>query len=144
MAEFREEDCEVWRQHGTDPGWRAKHKPTGIVIEAGHSWQEERPEGFLDGLRRVVERHWEDEAKRAEHDAKTPKENEAQKLAHGRRAIGEKQPKSVLTDDSVRWIREHYIAGDREFGASALARRFGLHNTTVLFAATGKTWKHVQ
>ena len=73
----------------------------------------------------------------------TPKENEAHKLSHGRRVIGEKQPKAVLTDETVRWIRKHYKSGDREFGASALARRFGLHNTTVLFAATGKTWRHV-
>lgn len=70
MTEFREEDCEVWRQRGSDPGWRAKHKPTGIVIEAGLAWQEERPEGFLEGLRGVVERHWEETAKRNERDDK--------------------------------------------------------------------------
>lgn len=74
----------------------------------------------------------------------TPKENEAQKLAHGRRVIGEKKPTAVLTEDDVRWIRKHFKSGDREFGASALGRRFGLNNTTVLFAATGRTWRHVQ
>lgn len=74
MPEFRETDCEVWRQHGTDPGWRAKHKPTGIVIVAGHSWQEEQPEGFFDGLRRAVERHWAEEEKRREHQDKIGRE----------------------------------------------------------------------
>lgn len=67
MAEFREEDCEVWRQSGTDPGWRAKHKPSGIVISSGHSWQEERPDGMIDGLRRVWEREQEETAKRNAH-----------------------------------------------------------------------------
>jgi hypothetical protein len=70
MTEFRAEDCEVWRQYGTDPGWRAKHKPTGIVICSGYSWQEDEPPGMIDGLRRVVERHWEEEARRNEHSAK--------------------------------------------------------------------------
>ena len=70
MGEFREEDCEVWRQYGTDPGWHAKHKPTGIVIICGPSWREERPPTALSGLREVVERHWADEARREERYAK--------------------------------------------------------------------------
>lgn len=66
---FREEDCEVWRQHGSDPGWRAKHKPTGIVIICGPSWREDRPPTAISGLREVVERHWAEQARSAEYYA---------------------------------------------------------------------------
>ena len=40
-------------------------------------------------------------------------------------------PNSKLDADAVRYIREHYIAGDRNFGQEALARKFNVSVSTI-------------
>ena len=59
----------------------------------------------------------------------------------GRNAYGERCGSSVLTSEAVRTIRETYIPRDRERGARALARRFGVAHPQVLNALRGITWK---
>ena len=38
---------------------------------------------------------------------------------------------SKLTNDDVIWIREHYIPGDKTYGARALARKFNMNHSNI-------------
>ena len=55
----------------------------------------------------------------------------------------EKNPNSKLTPEQVRYIRQNYIAGDRKFGAHALARKFNVNKSVILNVVKGKTYKNV-
>ena len=57
---------------------------------------------------------------------------------------GEKNPSAKLTEKDVRFIREHYKAGDPEFGNIALAERFKVSDVTITNIVTFKSWKHIQ
>lgn len=48
-----------------------------------------------------------------------------------------------LTDEQVRYVREHYIPHDREFGVRALARRFGMSHSQVSRAIRGELYNDV-
>jgi hypothetical protein len=71
----------------------------------------------------------------------TTASNNADCRDKGRHAYGERCGASVLTVEAVRTIRETYIPRDRERGARALARRFGVAHPQVLNVLRGKTWK---
>lgn len=60
---------------------------------------------------------------------------------HVRRNVNGSRRK--LTAADVRYARRAYREKCREFGAVALARRFGVTPTTMLAAINGRTWKHV-
>lgn len=45
--------------------------------------------------------------------------------------IGEENPSSKLTEKEVRYIRENYIPRDKEFGAEALRKRFGVSQQCI-------------
>jgi hypothetical protein len=68
----------------------------------------------------------------------TPQENEADKIAHGTRLIGNDQPRSKLDDDAVRYIRK--VRNNQQ----ALADRFGVSRNAIRQVLSGKTWRHVQ
>lgn len=53
-------------------------------------------------------------------------------------------PPRKLTDDQVRYIREHYIPGDHDFGVRALAKRFGLSHSQVSRAINKKLYTDVE
>lgn len=57
---------------------------------------------------------------------------------------GENHGNHVLTEDAVRYIRKNYIPRDKEFGLTALAKRFGVTTYPVYNVLRGKGWKHVQ
>ncbi len=57
---------------------------------------------------------------------------------------GEKNPSAKLTEEDVRWIREHYKANDPVFGNIALAERFKVSDVTITKIVTFRSWKHVQ
>lgn len=38
---------------------------------------------------------------------------------------------SKLTEDDVKWIREHYIPRDKEFGSRALAKKFNMNHSNI-------------
>ncbi len=59
----------------------------------------------------------------------------------GRRAAGEGNGGSVLTDDSVRSIRAGYDNGDSQY---ALGRRFGVSQATISRAVRGQSWSHIK
>ena len=56
---------------------------------------------------------------------------------------GENNGFSVLTEEQVRYAKRHYIPRDPMFGASALARKFGVSNSAVGAAIRGQNWGHV-
>ena len=56
---------------------------------------------------------------------------------------GEKHPNHKLTEDEVKYIRQVYIKRDKEFGAVALSKRFGVDRTTIHDVVKGKTWREI-
>lgn len=73
-------------------------------------------------------------------DAQT---NEADKVSKDRQAKGETVGAAVLTTNQVLEIRKLYRRGDRRASQAALARRFGVDQTTVGQIVRRFTWKHV-
>lgn len=60
-----------------------------------------------------------------------------------RQALGTRQGLSKLTDGDVLLIRDMYVRGCKHFGQYALARRFGVHQTTIKDILLGRIWKHL-
>lgn len=58
--------------------------------------------------------------------------------------LGENKPNAVLTDGAVRFIRKMYKARDRDYGARALARRFGVHHSSIEHVVHNTTWRCTQ
>lgn len=52
-----------------------------------------------------------------------------------------KSERRKLSDEQVRYIREHYIANDKVFGCRPLAKRFGVHHKTMSDIIEYKTYK---
>jgi len=69
----------------------------------------------------------------------THADNIADKVSKHRHPHGETNGRAVLTEEQVRYIREH--AGPRN--KAALGRRFGVSAVLVGLVARGKIWKHV-
>ena len=65
----------------------------------------------------------------------TPKENEADKLRHGRRASGERNGKAQLTEEQVAEIRRRVSAGETQ---AAVAAEFGVTQGYVSQLVNGK------
>jgi hypothetical protein len=59
------------------------------------------------------------------------------------RPRGERHGSAVLTEDKVRYIRRVYRLGCPRFSFTALSVELGVSRSSVMRAATGKTWKHV-
>ena len=57
---------------------------------------------------------------------------------------GHESARSVLSADQVAWCREVYIPRDRVFGATALAKRLGVHKRTILFAVHGEHYANAE
>lgn len=53
---------------------------------------------------------------------------------------GEKNGRHKLTESDVEFIRANYKMRDPEFGANALARKFGVARQTIGAVANGKNW----
>ncbi len=60
------------------------------------------------------------------------------------KALANLKDKTILTEDQVRYAREVYIPRHKEFGASALARRFGVSNVAMSNAIKGKTFTNIK
>lgn len=50
---------------------------------------------------------------------------------------GEKHPRSVLSENDVRYIRQS------EESQRVLAKKFGVSNPAIFYARNGKSWKHL-
>ena len=47
----------------------------------------------------------------------------------------------ILTEEDVKFIKEHYKPHHPEFGANPLARRFGVAHNTICAVVSGTNWK---
>ena len=56
---------------------------------------------------------------------------------------GENHHSHKLTKEDVEYIKQKYIKRDSEFGAVALANKFGVDRTTIHDIIRGKTWREV-
>lgn len=54
---------------------------------------------------------------------------------------GEKHGIAKLKQDDVDYIRAHYVSGDNQFGARALARKYGVHHSVVEGIIHNKRWR---
>ena len=57
-----------------------------------------------------------------------------------RTAKGSKNAKAKLAEEDVRYIREHYIPGDKIYGATPLSKRFGVTIQTICVVNSGQNW----
>ena len=73
----------------------------------------------------------------------TSSQNKQHAYDTGLRKIGEEHHKSKLTEEQVKWIRQHYIPRHREFGTRALGRKFKVHPSLIGYVIKNKCWKHI-
>lgn len=73
----------------------------------------------------------------------TDVDNIADRDSKGRQCKGEDTNTSKLSEDDVRWVRQHHVIGDKEFGTRGMARKLGVTPLVVRSILQGKSWKHV-
>lgn len=70
----------------------------------------------------------------------TPKMNQADRVLHGTRIVGERHGRSKLTEDDVRRIRLRLANGESKGG---IAGDFGVCRTQISNIGSGKAWSHL-
>lgn len=75
----------------------------------------------------------------------TASENTIHAYQHGLTEAqrGEKCGTRKLTEDDVKYIREHYTPKDKTYGSKILAKKFGVSHSTISRAYYGGAWKHI-
>lgn len=71
----------------------------------------------------------------------TAKDNSGDMVRRKRSCARTRNPSAVLTEDQVAYIREVYIPRHREYGQTALAKRFGVSQPAVGYIVRGEHWK---
>lgn len=71
----------------------------------------------------------------------TKSENNHNAVESGAMKSGERTYLAKLTNEQALWCRSVYKPRDKEFGASALARKFGMNPRTMNDVVNGKTYK---
>lgn len=61
----------------------------------------------------------------------------------GRTKKGQESGGAVLTDEQVAEIRSSYKRQSRTHGTKALARKYGVHPTTIGLIVNRKSWRHL-
>ena len=69
----------------------------------------------------------------------TQADNIRDRVERGRSAIGEKNGRSKLTEDNVRYIKRH-----PEISGMQLAKKFGVHKKVIYKIRNGVNWGHVK
>lgn len=69
----------------------------------------------------------------------TQASNSADKLAHGTLLRGSKSPVAKLSERAVDEIRARLVFGETQ---RSIARRYGVHQSTISFINTGRCWSH--
>lgn len=71
----------------------------------------------------------------------TRSENMVHAYTHGlKNSTGTNNGRSKLKMSDVVFIRENYVPGDKEFGATALAKKYGVARQTISAVASGQNW----
>ena len=70
-------------------------------------------------------------------------ENQKHAVKIGTKKIGCANPRAKLTANNVRYIRANYIPKNKEFGAVALSKKFGIGLSTFKRIITGKSYQDV-
>jgi hypothetical protein len=70
----------------------------------------------------------------------TYESNEADKLVHGTRPVGSRQPRSKLTEADIPLIRQ---AAEQGISQTEIARMFGVTRCPIHAILIGKAWRHV-
>lgn len=70
----------------------------------------------------------------------THRDNEKDKLLHGKRPAGSNHHQSKLTDEQIQYIRDNYKPKCSTNGAIVMARKFGVHRTTIENVVAYRTW----
>lgn len=75
----------------------------------------------------------------------TVQDNMQDKMLKGRhvQVRGEDQGSSKLTVENIKYIKSVFIKSHRKFGASALAREFRVHSSTINRIVNNKSWAHI-
>lgn len=74
----------------------------------------------------------------------TCRENEADKVAHGRDSKGVRNGQAKLTEADIAAIRAAYVPRSRTACCRALAERYGLVQQTVWNIVSRQSWTHLQ
>lgn len=53
---------------------------------------------------------------------------------------GEDNWNSKFAKKDIKWIREHYIKGDKVYGQCALAKKFGVTQSSIWSIVNNKSW----
>ena len=70
----------------------------------------------------------------------TYKDNEKDKMFHGRSLSGEKHHQAKLTNEQANAIKKRYKAKCKTNGAMAMSREYGVHRTTIENIVAGRTF----
>lgn len=57
------------------------------------------------------------------------------------RMLGNKPLTRKLSDDDAKYIKEHYVPRDKEFGTRGLARKYGVCHQTIMKIVNGERYK---
>jgi hypothetical protein len=69
----------------------------------------------------------------------TPKENCADRKAHGNEAIGQKSGKAKLSDESIQYIKDNA----HRYYQRELGKLLNVSHTTIWQVLSGRTWSHL-
>lgn len=58
-----------------------------------------------------------------------------------RTAKGTRNSRCKLSEEDVKFIKANYIPRDKEYGAQALSKRFGVAHQTISAVVSGQNWK---
>lgn len=75
--------------------------------------------------------------------AGTQADNIRDKVERGRQSLGRLLEHAKLDEAKAAYIKAHYIPRHKEFGARAMARKFGVTHDTIRRVLIGKTFKEV-
>ena len=70
----------------------------------------------------------------------TSSENKIHKTRVLKRGVKENHNMVKLTQENVDWIRKNYISGHKEYGMSAMGRKFNISPSTIHKIIHNKTW----
>jgi hypothetical protein len=74
----------------------------------------------------------------------TDMDNQKDMIKKGRKRWGEREPRALLTDDAVKFIRKHGKPKDPKYGWRPLGKRFGVSSETIRAAFHARQWKHIK